>query len=93
MACSEVAFLQTAGAGMFSSQCHNSIVFAVWQIANSLSPITRGGVEDTRLEAKAKDTKKIRGQGQPFRGQTLSRPRTDALGVWERNPQLLGDFL
>ena len=40
----------------------------------------RGGVEDTRLEAKAKDTKKIRGQrqgqGQPFRGQTLSRPRT-----------------
>ena len=39
---------------------------------------SRGGVEDTRLEAKAKDTKKIRGQGQgqPFRGQTLSRPRT-----------------
>ena len=43
--------------------------------------ITRGGVEDTRLEAKAKDTKKIRGQGQgqPFRGQTLSRPRTEML--------------
>ena len=40
--------------------------------------ITRSGVEDTRLEAKTKDTKKIRGlgQGQPFRGQTLSRPRT-----------------
>ena len=39
---------------------------------------TRGGVEDTRLEAKAKDTKKIQGQGQgqPFRGQNLSRPRT-----------------
>ena len=38
----------------------------------------RGGVEDTTLEAKANDTKKIRGQGQgqPFRGQTLSRPRT-----------------
>ena len=34
--------------------------------------LTRGGVEDTRLEAKAKDTKKFRGQG---RGQTLSRPR------------------
>ena len=30
----------------------------------------RGGVEHTRLEAKAKDTKKFRGQGQ-----TLSRPR------------------
>ena len=43
-------------------------------------PLTnRGGVEDTRLEAKAKDTKKIRGQGQPFRGQTLSRPRTGML--------------
>ena len=45
--------------------------------------VTRGGVEDTRLEAKAKakDTKKIRGQGQgqPFRGQTLSRPRTGML--------------
>ena len=43
----------------------------------------RGGVEDTGLEAKAKDTKKIRGQGQgqgqPFRGQTLSRPRTGML--------------
>ena len=46
-----------------------------------LKIITRGGVEDTRLEAKAKDTKKIRGQGQgqPFRGQTLSRPRTGML--------------
>ena len=43
--------------------------------------IHRGGVEDTRLEAKAKDTKKIRGQGQgqPFRGQNLSRPRTGML--------------
>ena len=41
--------------------------------------ITRGGVEDSRLEAKAKDTKKIRGQGQLFRGQTLSRPRTGML--------------
>ena len=39
--------------------------------------ISRSGVEDTRLEAK--DTKKIRGQGQPFRGQTLSRPRTGML--------------
>ena len=40
-----------------------------------------GGVEDTRLEAKAKDTKKIRGQsqGQSFQGQTLSRPRTGML--------------
>ena len=36
----------------------------------------RGGVEGTRL--KAKDTKNIRGQRQPFRGQTLSRARTQA---------------
>ena len=37
------------------------------------------GVEGTRLEAK--DTKKMRGQsqGQPFRGPTLSRPRTGML--------------
>ena len=54
-------------------------------MANNLYTGTRGGVEDTRLEAKAKtkDTKKIRGQGQgqgqPFRGQTLSRPRTGML--------------
>ena len=41
---------------------------------------SRGGVEDTRLEAKAKakDTKKIRGQGQAF-------PRTDTLEAKDRN--------
>ena len=52
---------------------------AVVQLTNSGSSLIRGGVEDTRLEAK--DTKKIRGQGQgqPFRGQTLSRPRTRML--------------
>ena len=51
----------------------------LYPVASGLS--SRGGVEDTRLEAKAKDTKKIRGQGQgqPFRGQTLSRPRTGML--------------
>ena len=41
--------------------------------------LTRGGVEDTKREAKAKKHKKVRGQGQPFRGQTLSRPRTGML--------------
>ena len=43
--------------------------------------IIRGGVENTRLEAKAKDTKKIQGQGQEelFRGQALSRKRTGML--------------
>ena len=66
--------------------CHTGLArwrnfhfFRKWAVFN------RGGVEDTRLEAKAKakDTKKIRGQGQgqgqPFRGQTLSRPRTGML--------------
>ena len=42
-----------------------------------MSVANKGGVEDTRL--KAKDTKKIRVQGQLFRGQTLSRPRTGLL--------------
>ena len=36
----------------------------------------RGVVKDTRLQAK--DTKNIRGQRQPFRGQTFSRARTQA---------------
>ena len=49
----------------------------VWSLA-------RGEVEDTKLEAKAKDTKKIRGQGQPFRGQTLSGPRTGMLEAKDR---------
>ena len=44
-----------------------------------MNTTNRGGVENIRLEAKAKDTKKIRGQGQPFRGQTLSRSRTGIL--------------
>ena len=46
-----------------------------------INKYSRGGVECTRLEAKVKDTKKFRsqGQGQPFRGQTLSRPRTEML--------------
>ena len=58
-------------------------VCTIHTISNTAKVYTRGGVEDTRLEAKAKDTKKIRGQGQgqgqPFRGQTLSRPRTGML--------------
>ena len=36
-----------------------------------MSLISRGGVEDTKLEAKDKDTKKIRGLGEE-----CSRPRT-----------------
>ena len=45
-------------------------------IAGKLSEVES---KDTRLEAKAKDTKKIRGPGQPFRGQNLSRLRTGML--------------
>ena len=58
-----------------------------------LIAFNRGGVKDTRLEAKAKDTKKIRGQGQgqgqPFRGQTLSRPRTGMLEAKDTKPSAL----
>ena len=61
--------------------------------------MNRGGVEDTRLEAtrleaKAKDTKKIRGQGQgqPFRGQTLSRPRTQAQVLSKKKKGLHKNF-
>ena len=45
--------------------------------------MVRSGVEYIRLEAKAKDTNKIQrqGQGQPFRGQTLSRQRTGMLAA------------
>ena len=51
--------------------------FWPWLVLSLTDVIGRGGVKDTRLEAK--DTKKIQGQGQPFRGQTLSRPRTGML--------------
>ena len=54
---------------------------------NTILP--RGGVENTRLEAKAKDTKKIRGQGQPFRGQTLTRPRTGMLEAKDTGASVL----
>ena len=66
------------------TSCFRTLLCALQrvEITTPLAPrMDRGGVEDTRLEAKAKDTKKIRGQGQgqPFRGQTLSRPRTGIL--------------
>ena len=44
MACSEVAFLQTAEAyyiSNISSQTHDSFVFAARQTANNLSPIAK----------------------------------------------------
>ena len=55
-----------------------SLYYRLWY---SIKFIIRSGVENTRLEAKAKDTKKIRGQGQgqPFRRQAPSRPRTGML--------------
>ena len=54
-----------------------------------LDLMIRGGVEDTRLEAKVKDIKKIRGQGQvqPFREQNLSRPRTGMLEAKDQGPR------
>ena len=66
----------------FGGKTSSPAIFVIVE-KNTIKPICRGGVEDTRLEAKAKakDTKKIRGQGQgqPFRGQNLSRPRTGML--------------
>ena len=54
---------------------------------------TRGGVEDTRLEAKAKGTKKNPRSrpAQPFREQTLLRPRTGMLEAKakDRNENIL----
>ena len=52
---------------------------------------SRGGVEDTTFEAKAKDSKKkIRGQGQgsTFRGQTLSRSRIGMVEAKDRGHNL-----
>ena len=68
----------TLGEGNYASSSERVLVY------------NRGGVEDTRLEAKAKDTKKIRGQGQgqPFRGQNLSRPRTGILEAKDRGHRL-----
>ena len=70
----------------------NQIAYNVQEISVSqCAVLTRGEVEDTRLEAKAKDTKKIRGQGQgqPFRGQTLSRPRTGMLEAKDTSASVL----
>ena len=66
---------------MLQSAVYSNYAGEMYRDENSVTSLNRGGVEDTRLEAKAKDTKKIRGQGQrqPFRGQTLSRPRTGML--------------
>ena len=58
----------------FQNNCYRSQIRFCWLLQ---CYITRGGDEDTRLEAK--DTEKIRGQGQSFRGQTVSRPRTEML--------------
>ena len=66
----------------FEYQQYPQVSITVFYLLHeNITEFIRGGVEDTRLEAKAKDTKKIRGQGQgqPFRGQNLSRPRTGML--------------
>ena len=50
----------------------------------------RGGVKGTKLQAK--DTKNIRGQRQPFQGQTLSRARTSEQ-VFSKNNNKVFKFL
>ena len=64
--------------------CNHNFNYASRSVKKQ-SQINRVGVENTRLDAKAKDTKKIQGQGQPFRGQTLSRPRTGMLEAKAKN--------
>ena len=58
------------------------LLLAFFKSITTLNTSSRGGVEDTRLEAKAKDTKKIRGQGQ---GQPFQFPRTEPLEAKDRN--------
>ena len=77
------------------TQCHHQLAIStIFLLASKLcclgTTTIRGGVEDTRLEAK--DTKQIRGQGQgqPFQGQTLSRPRT---GMPEAKPRTQAQVL
>ena len=75
--CSNSARSQTGSLGHFAISTKKKAISS--SIQKQFCECIRSGVKDTRLEAKAKDTKKIRGQGQPFRGQTLSRPRTGML--------------
>ena len=42
-----------------------------------MGTLPRDGVEDTRLEAKTKDSKQTRGQGPTFQEQTFQRPAKD----------------
>ena len=55
-----------------------------FDLSSSRNVTTRGGVENSRLEAMAHDTKKTEAKDSPFedsfsRGQTLSRPRKGML--------------
>ena len=64
---------------MLNYELKHTSIFKHWVV------ITRGGVRDTRLEAKAKDTKKSEAMDSPTKdrpsrsqGQECSRPRTQA---------------
>ena len=66
-------------------------VYFSWRNFLSLSSIS--GVEDTRLEAKAKDTKKIRGQDHKKKSEAKAKktlPRTDPLEAKDRNARSQG---
>ena len=81
-ACGDPSYDAIVFAWLFFLRRHLRIKISHWlsfQTMLVVSVANKGAVEDTRL--KAKDTKKIRGQGQGqlFRGQTLSRPRTELL--------------
>ena len=79
--------------GFFKTFKHNENVLELGRRTysvqiNSRSMSNRGGVESTSLEAQARTQKILsQGQGQPFRGQTPSRPRK---GMLEANAKDTG---
>ena len=84
---------------MFLYKHEDGVCLIAYQAKRNQKPIIRGGVEDTRLEAKAKDTKKSeakdslsenrtsRGQGQE-----CSRPRTQAQAFFKKTKNGLQKF-
>ena len=75
------------------TQCHHQLAIStIFLLASKLcclgTTTIRGGVEDTRLEAKAKDTKK-----KPRPRPRTAFPRTDTLEAKDRNARGQGQGL
>ena len=70
---------------MFNCLCEKVVlhplavaVLVAFSYTSALVDSSRGGVEDTRLEAKAKDTKEFEAKDRPSRGQGQGPKDTDA---------------